>query len=205
MKRAMLAGAAVAAATVRGLLALQPGLLPFGHSAMTPAVAQEAAATKPRSIKYYRNPMGLPDTSPTPKKDSMGMDYIAVYDDEDTDDGTVSISLGKLQKTGVRSEQVERRTLNMPVRAPGTIEQDERRVSDRFVPVRGLYRIRRKCHDRSACSQGPASDAGLRPGRGERRGGIYFGVGSKRRPAELPARASRARDGGWKIRHARNR
>ena len=76
MKRAILACAAVAAAAaVGGLLALQPGLLPFGHSGMTPAVAQEAAASKPRSIKYYRNPMGLPDTSPTPKKDSMGMDY----------------------------------------------------------------------------------------------------------------------------------
>jgi Cu(I)/Ag(I) efflux system membrane fusion protein len=96
---------------------------------MTSAVAQEAAANRPRSIKYYRNPMGWPDTSPTPKKDSMGMDYIAVYDDEDASDGTVSISLGKLQKTGVRSEQVERRVLNVPVRAPGTIEQDERRVS----------------------------------------------------------------------------
>jgi Cu(I)/Ag(I) efflux system membrane fusion protein len=129
MKRAMLAGATVAAAAVGGLLALQPGHLPFGHSGMTPAVAQEAAANKSRGIKYYRNPMGLADTSPTPKKDSMGMDYIAVYDDEDTNDGTVSISLGKLQKTGVRSEQVERRVLNVPVRAPGTIEQDERRVS----------------------------------------------------------------------------
>jgi len=96
---------------------------------MTSAVAQEAAANRPRSIKYYRNPMGWPDTSPTPKKDSMGMDYIAVYDDEDAGDGTVSISLGKLQKTGVRSEQVERQVLNVPVRAPGTIEQDERRVS----------------------------------------------------------------------------
>jgi Cu(I)/Ag(I) efflux system membrane fusion protein len=26
--------------------------------------------------------MGLPDTSPVPKKDPMGMDYIPVYDDE---------------------------------------------------------------------------------------------------------------------------
>ena len=59
----------------------------------------------------------------------MGMDYIAVYDDEDADDGTVRISPGKLQKAGVRSEQVERRVLNIPVRAPGTIELDERRVS----------------------------------------------------------------------------
>jgi Cu(I)/Ag(I) efflux system membrane fusion protein len=84
---------------------------------------------KTRKLKYYRNPMGLADTSPVPKKDSMGMDYIAVYDDEDVDDGTVKISLGKLQKAGVRSEQVERRILNVPVRAPGTIQLDERRVS----------------------------------------------------------------------------
>lgn len=30
-------------------------------------------------ILYYRNPMGGSDTSPVPKKDSMGMDYIPVY------------------------------------------------------------------------------------------------------------------------------
>jgi Cu(I)/Ag(I) efflux system membrane fusion protein len=34
---------------------------------------------QPRKIKYYRNPMGLPDVSPVPKKDNMGMDYIPVY------------------------------------------------------------------------------------------------------------------------------
>ena len=36
--------------------------------------------TSPR-ILYYRNPMGLPDTSPVPKKDSMGMDYLPVYEE----------------------------------------------------------------------------------------------------------------------------
>jgi membrane fusion protein, copper/silver efflux system len=40
------------------------------------------AATSSRKILYYRNPMGLADTSPTPKKDWMGMDYIPVYEDE---------------------------------------------------------------------------------------------------------------------------
>ncbi|MDH8096071.1 hypothetical protein QIG34_27340, partial [Klebsiella pneumoniae] len=39
-----------------------------------------------RKILYYRNPMGLPDTSPIPKKDSMGMDYIPVYEGDETDD-----------------------------------------------------------------------------------------------------------------------
>jgi membrane fusion protein, copper/silver efflux system len=37
-----------------------------------------ATAGGPRKILYYRNPMGLPDTSPVPKKDWMGMDYIPV-------------------------------------------------------------------------------------------------------------------------------
>jgi Cu(I)/Ag(I) efflux system membrane fusion protein len=90
---------------------------------MTPAVQAE------RKIKYYRNPMGLPDTSPTPKKDSMGMDYIPVYEGEDTDDGSVKLSPGKIQRTGVQSEPVLRQPVRSLIRAPGTIQEDERRVS----------------------------------------------------------------------------
>ena len=56
----------------------------FDPAEDAPAVAD---AQKARRLKYYRNPMGLPDTSPVPKKDSMGMDYIAVYDDEDATTG----------------------------------------------------------------------------------------------------------------------
>ncbi len=87
------------------------------------------AASGERRVRFYRNPMGLPDTSPVPKKDSMGMDYIPVYEDETENGATVAISPGKLQKTGVRSEPVERRALNVPVRATGRIEFDPRRIS----------------------------------------------------------------------------
>ncbi|MDI1264105.1 MAG: efflux RND transporter periplasmic adaptor subunit [bacterium] len=80
-------------------------------------------------IKFYRNPMGLPDTSATPKKDSMGMDYLPVYEGEQDDDSSVKVSAGKLQKAGVQTEVAERRSLNTMVRAPGTVQQDERRVS----------------------------------------------------------------------------
>ena len=73
--------------------------------------------------------MGLPDTSPVPKKDSMGMDYIAVYEGEDSDDGSVKLSPGRIQRTGVKSEPVSRRVIRSMVRAPGTIQLDERRVS----------------------------------------------------------------------------
>jgi membrane fusion protein, copper/silver efflux system len=92
-----------------------------------PAAAAPAATD--RKIKFYRNPMGLPDTSPTPKKDSMGMDYIPVYEGEDTDDGSIKLSPGKIQRTGVKSEPASQRIIRTAIRAPGTIQLDERRAS----------------------------------------------------------------------------
>ncbi len=93
-------------------------------------VAETASPTPAgRKIKYYRNPMGLPDTSPTPKKDSMGMDYIAVFEGEDSDDGSVKLSPGKIQRTGVKSEPAAMRVIRTLIRAPGTIQLDERRIS----------------------------------------------------------------------------
>lgn len=93
----------------------------------TPA-AKPKAQPVTRRILYYRNPMGLPDTSPVPKKDSMGMDYIAVYEGDEPDDGkTVKISLDRVQRSGVRTERVEARVLVQPVRAVGTVAIDESR------------------------------------------------------------------------------
>jgi Cu(I)/Ag(I) efflux system membrane fusion protein len=73
--------------------------------------------------------MGLPDTSPIPKKDPMGMDYIAVYEGDDADDGSIKLSPGKIQRTGVKSEPAATRVIRTAIRAPGTIQLDERRVS----------------------------------------------------------------------------
>jgi Cu(I)/Ag(I) efflux system membrane fusion protein len=85
------------------------------------------AASAKRKIRFYRNPMGLPDTSPVPKKDSMGMDYIPVYEDDDQGaDNTIKVSVDRVQRSGVRTEKVELRTLIRPVRAPGTVRIDER-------------------------------------------------------------------------------
>jgi Cu(I)/Ag(I) efflux system membrane fusion protein len=89
-----------------------------------------STAGRPRKILYYRNPMGLPDTSPVPKKDWMGMDYIPVYEDEKQDDGkTVKVSLDKVQRSGVRTEIVAQRVLTQPVRAVGTVTHDESRLT----------------------------------------------------------------------------
>jgi Cu(I)/Ag(I) efflux system membrane fusion protein len=103
------------------------GVLASEDISVDPKPASQAQAGK--KIIHYRNPMGLPDISLVPKKDSMGMDYIAVYDGEDSDDGSVKLSPGRIQRTGVKSEPAARRAIRSTVRAPGTIQLDERRVS----------------------------------------------------------------------------
>jgi membrane fusion protein, copper/silver efflux system len=95
-------------------------------------VSPDARAADPAcpggKVKYYRNPMGTPDTSPVPKKDSMNMDYIPVCEDEAGDGpGTVKLSLDKVQRLGVRSEAVTERALSRTVRAFASLQFDERR------------------------------------------------------------------------------
>jgi membrane fusion protein, copper/silver efflux system len=105
----------------------EPGAAP----ASTPASPTSAAAPGgERKIIYYRNPMGLPDTSPVPKKDSMGMDYIPVYADEGsgTVPGAVTISPERIQMLGVRTEPASLRPMAHMVRAVGAVAADERRI-----------------------------------------------------------------------------
>jgi membrane fusion protein, copper/silver efflux system len=104
-------------------------------TAPMPATASVPAKAEPK-ILYYRNPMGLSDTSPVPKKDAMGMDYVPVFEgDEEAGGakqtmGTGQIVLGidKVQKLGVKSEAAALRMLDRTVRAVGKIEIDERRA-----------------------------------------------------------------------------
>lgn len=90
-----------------------------------PKPSESATPTGERKVLYYRNPMGAPDTSPVPKKDPMGMDYIPVYADERDDTGTVKVSLDKIQRIGVRTEKVKARSIVQSVRAVGRVENDE--------------------------------------------------------------------------------
>ncbi|HXG78789.1 MAG TPA: efflux RND transporter periplasmic adaptor subunit [Methyloceanibacter sp.] len=96
----------------------------------TPAIAEQSPPSQEskqegRKILYYRNPMGLPDTSPVPKKDSMGMDYIPVYADEVDDPNAVKVSLDKVQRSGVKTEKVGTHNLSRTVRAVGMVDHDE--------------------------------------------------------------------------------
>ena len=125
--RWMVTAAAVVAAAGAGLWAGQTGLVKLPTHTSRAVVAEPPQAQ--RKIIHYRNPMGLPDVSPVPKKDSMGMDYIPVYEGESEDGGTVKVSPGKIQRTGVKTEPVTKRSLSRTIHAPGVVAIDERSVS----------------------------------------------------------------------------
>src|SRR5215211_5237226 len=93
-----------------------------------PSVQAADPACPGGKVKYYRNPMGTPDTSPVPKKDSMNMDYLPVCEDTAGEaPGTVKVSLDKVQRLGVRTGEVQQRSLSRTVRAFASLQFDERR------------------------------------------------------------------------------
>ena len=129
------AGAAVAVAAT-----LAAGYWLGARNSAVPEAAPSAGATtgkSERKVLFYRNPMGLPDTSPVPKKDPMGMDYVPVFEggEPPAKAGTVKISLDKVQLLGVRTEPAAERELRRAIEAVGTIQANERllyKVTPRF-------------------------------------------------------------------------
>lgn len=90
----------------------------------------EAAEAAAGGVLYYRHPMRPEVTSPTPKQDEMGMDYVPVYAEAQAaaapvpgQAGTV-ISAERRQMIGMRSEPVRRRELAVTVRASGRVAYD---------------------------------------------------------------------------------
>ncbi|RZI42416.1 efflux RND transporter periplasmic adaptor subunit [Herbaspirillum sp. HC18] len=125
-------GARIAAGAIAIIIAAGAGYWAGHREAGNPSVAASSADSgkKERKLLYYRNPMGLPDTSPVPKKDPMGMDYIPVYEGEDDAGSSSGIKIGteKVQKLGVRTEKASLKSIDKAVRAAGRVEADERRI-----------------------------------------------------------------------------
>ena len=99
--------------------------------------------------------MGLNDTSPVPKKDAMGMDYIPVYDGDVPDGPQVKISLNRLQTLGVKTHwnQAARTRAHSAVLSP----------SLRFrINSMGFLSVR--CRDRSSTLPAHISDEGHQDG-----------------------------------------
>ncbi|MDX6768787.1 MAG: efflux RND transporter periplasmic adaptor subunit [Elusimicrobiota bacterium] len=90
----------------------------------------EAAEPAAGGILYYRHPMRPEVTSPTPKKDEMGMDYVPVYAEEEKTEvpvpgqATTRVSPEGRQLIGMKTEVLQRRALAATVRASGRVAYD---------------------------------------------------------------------------------
>lgn len=115
-------------------------------------VAMEATAgpAKPVADKgkilFYRNPMDPTITSPVFMKDSMGMDYLPVYEGELSGDGAgpveglseVTIDTKRQQLIGLRTAKVAEGDLGGGLRTNGRVVIDETRVRKVTVKVEGF-------------------------------------------------------------------
>lgn len=91
--------------------------------------AEAAEAPPSNAPLYYRDPMNPRVTSPTPKKDEMGMDYVPVFPEQGAastvpGQGVVTLSQERRQQIGMQSAPVERRDLTAVIRATGQVAYD---------------------------------------------------------------------------------
>lgn len=88
-----------------------------------------------REILFYRSPMDPSITSPVPRKDDMGMDYVPVYADE-VQSGSggieglapVTVDAQARRLAGIQSAPARRELVSQGIRAVGTVVPDETRI-----------------------------------------------------------------------------
>ena len=105
--------------------------------ALVPVILVQSAlyASEPmqekKKILYYRNPMGTGAKSPVPIKDEMGMDYIPVYQGEESGatavpgHAMVAMKPEKQELLGIRTVLVEKKPLTKVIRALGMVGHEE--------------------------------------------------------------------------------
>ena len=103
--------------------------------------AAPAASGESRQPLFYRNPMNPSVTSPVPAKDSMGMDYVPVYAENDGHEkdaaGTVKVDPVIAQNIGVRTVAAKRTSISRTIRAVARVDFDEERMARLHPKVEG--------------------------------------------------------------------
>jgi Cu(I)/Ag(I) efflux system membrane fusion protein/cobalt-zinc-cadmium efflux system membrane fusion protein len=119
----------------------RPGACPVCGMDMVPDRKDTQASngrTGERKVLYWRAPMDPNYTSETPGKSPMGMDLVPVYEDEVMGSGGgVKIDAATVQKIGVKTALINRQALLRQVRAVGTVDYDETRITDVNTKITG--------------------------------------------------------------------
>ncbi len=121
-----------------------PGNCPICGMKLVPVRKQPSPASKDRQstgagnrkIKYYKSTMLLGEISQTPRKDSMGMDMVPVYEGED-ESQTITVDPVTVQKMGVRTALVTKGPLRRVIRTVGAIDYNETALADVTTKFRG--------------------------------------------------------------------
>lgn len=123
------------AVVVSAFVLVLVGYLAGARRAPGPAAGSEGGVAAPaeRKVAFYRSPMDPSIHSDHPTKDSMGMDFLPVYENEIdapasqvSGRATVVIPADRRQLLGVQSEVVTRAPLSRSIRTVGRIVPDER-------------------------------------------------------------------------------
>jgi Cu(I)/Ag(I) efflux system membrane fusion protein len=110
------------------------------------AATDSGGAAKPgeRKILFYRSPMNPKQTSPVPRKDEMGMDYLPVHEDEAAGAApvpgmaAVTIDPSRQQLIGLRTAEVSKGAVGGTWRTAARIEVAPTRVRKTNVKIEGF-------------------------------------------------------------------
>ena len=107
--------------------------------------SSEPTASNAPKVLFYRSPMDPKQTSPTPRKDEMGMDYLPVYEGDVTSDkvavpglAAVEIDPARQQLIGLKTSPVELHSVGGAFRTVGRVAVDETRVRHVNLKVPGF-------------------------------------------------------------------
>jgi len=122
-----------------------PGDCPICGMALVKVGGAGSAASGERKITFYRSPMDAKQTSPVPRKDEMGMDYLPVYEDEVSGGAssveglaTVTIDPQRQQLIGLRTAEVASGPVGASWKTVGKVAVDETQVHHVNIKVGGF-------------------------------------------------------------------
>ena len=87
-------------------------------------------------VKYYKSTMMLGEISQTPRKDSMGMDMVPVYEGEE-ETNAITVDPATVQKMGVRTAVVMKGPVRRVIRTVGAVDYNETALADVTTKFRG--------------------------------------------------------------------
>src|ERR1039457_1473778 len=116
-----------------------PGNCPICGMKITPIRNGGVAQTGERKIKFYKSTMTPGETSPTPAKDSMGMDMVPAYEDAGgaADSSAIAVDAATRQNMNLRTAEIRRGPLRKTIRTVGTIDYNETALADVTTRFKG--------------------------------------------------------------------